>query len=83
MRRNPYAPKVPCHRVVTADGRLGNYTGGGPERKRKLLEQEGISIVNGRVRHFDEKLFKFPARTLGADLANLQPHLIDDRQRGS
>ncbi len=36
---NPIAILVPCHRVVTAGGRLGGY-GGGIERKRWLLAHE-------------------------------------------
>ncbi len=27
LRRNPFAPEVPCHRVVAADGSLGGYRG--------------------------------------------------------
>ncbi|HET6549297.1 MAG TPA: methylated-DNA--[protein]-cysteine S-methyltransferase [Solirubrobacter sp.] len=38
--RNPIPIVVPCHRVLPGTGRLGNY-GGGPERKRALLELEG------------------------------------------
>ncbi len=38
---NPFAPLVPCHRVVRADGGLGGYSGaGGIKTKRKLLERE-------------------------------------------
>ena len=37
---NPIPIVVPCHRVLPASGRLGAY-GGGPERKRALLELEG------------------------------------------
>jgi len=32
---------VPCHRVLPGSGGIGNY-GGGPERKRALLELEGV-----------------------------------------
>jgi methylated-DNA-[protein]-cysteine S-methyltransferase len=39
--RNPIPIVVPCHRVLPGTGRLGNY-GGGPERKRVLLELEGV-----------------------------------------
>lgn len=39
--RNPVAIVVPCHRVITADGRLGGY-GGGLDTKRKLLRLEGV-----------------------------------------
>ena len=35
-------PRVPCHRVVHADGRLGGYAFGGPRAKRALLEAEGV-----------------------------------------
>jgi methylated-DNA-[protein]-cysteine S-methyltransferase len=43
--RNPVPILVPCHRVVPAGGGLGNY-GGGPERKRALLELEGASLLS-------------------------------------
>jgi methylated-DNA-[protein]-cysteine S-methyltransferase len=38
--RNPIPILVPCHRVLPGSGGLGAY-GGGPERKRALLELEG------------------------------------------
>lgn len=41
--RNPLSIVVPCHRVVGAGGSLTGY-GGGLERKRFLLELEGIPI---------------------------------------
>ena len=40
---NPVAIVVPCHRVIGADGRLTGYAGG-LERKRWLLEHEGIDL---------------------------------------
>ncbi|MCC7406666.1 MAG: MGMT family protein [Phycisphaeraceae bacterium] len=43
MNRNPYAPAVPCHRVVASDGRLTGYAGG-LAKKRAMLEAEGVSI---------------------------------------
>lgn len=36
-----YDPKVPCHRVIRADGKMGDYNRGGAIRKAKLLEEEG------------------------------------------
>ena len=43
--KNPYAPKIPCHRVIRSDGRLGGYSGrGGIKTKKKLLKLEGISL---------------------------------------
>lgn len=38
---NPVPVIVPCHRVLPSSGGVGNY-GGGPERKRFLLELEGV-----------------------------------------
>lgn len=44
LRRNPFAPHVPCHRVIAADGSLCGFNGQhtGPEilRKQQLLDEE-------------------------------------------
>ena len=44
LRRNPFAPDVPCHRVIAADGSLcgfnGQREGEQIERKRRLLDEE-------------------------------------------
>lgn len=41
---NPMPILIPCHRVLPADGSLGNYSGGaGPSFKRRLLELEGVA----------------------------------------
>ena len=41
--KNPNAPKIPCHRVIRSDGKLGGYSGpGGIKTKKKLLNSEGI-----------------------------------------
>ena len=43
--KNPYAPKIPCHRVIRSDGTLGGYSRkGGINTKRKLLKLEGILL---------------------------------------
>ena len=43
--RNPYAPTVPCHRVIRSDGSLGGFSApGGIKLKRKLLKNEGFSL---------------------------------------
>jgi methylated-DNA-[protein]-cysteine S-methyltransferase len=40
MSRN-YDPKITCHRVVRADGKMGGYNRGGPSRKAEILREEG------------------------------------------
>lgn len=45
---NPYAPIVPCHRVVGSDRGLGGY-GGGLDIKRELLIREGVTFEGNRV----------------------------------
>ena len=43
--KNPYSPKIPCHRVVRSDGSLGGYYGrGGIKKKLKLLISEKVAI---------------------------------------
>ena len=43
--KNPFPPKIPCHRVIRSDGSLGGYSGkGGIETKKKLLRKEGIIV---------------------------------------
>ena len=43
--KNPYAPKIPCHRVIRSNGSLGGYSGkGGVKTKRFLLKKEGIRL---------------------------------------
>jgi O-6-methylguanine DNA methyltransferase len=45
LYRNPLPIAVPCHRVVGADGTLGQYATGGPRLKRRLLLAEGLPLV--------------------------------------
>lgn len=46
LSKNPFAPLIPCHRVVGADGRLTGYTGtGGVHAKRRLLIKEGVALA--------------------------------------
>ena len=54
LRVNPFAPQVPCHRVIAADGSLHGFAGhtDGPllAKKRRLLESEGVRFdERGRV----------------------------------
>jgi len=62
LRCNPYAPQVPCHRVVRSDGSIGGFNGkrDGCEivRKRELLRREGVEIVKGKI-DLEKYLFVF------------------------
>ncbi len=53
LRRNPYAPQVPCHRVIPATLALGGFAGStgaaATGRKRRLLEAEGVRFEHGRL----------------------------------
>jgi methylated-DNA-[protein]-cysteine S-methyltransferase len=46
LKRNPYCPIIPCHRVIRSDGSIGGFhgeiSGKHIENKLKLLEQEGV-----------------------------------------
>lgn len=54
LKRNPFAPSVPCHRVIKSDLTVGGFFGarGGEDvgRKLALLAREGIVFDNGRLR---------------------------------
>lgn len=59
--KNPYAPKVPCHRVVRSDGAVGGYAFG-PKKKIALLSKEGVVIKGGKVVNFSDRFYSFPKR---------------------
>ena len=43
--RNPYAPNIPCHRVIRSDGGFGGYSGRcGIKKKVSLLRSEKVQI---------------------------------------
>src|SRR5207249_5613522 len=44
LANNPIPYFIPCHRVVRADGVIGNYGGGGPEAKKAILTLEGVRV---------------------------------------
>jgi len=50
MKTNPFAPVVPCHRVLASDGRLTGYSAGeGVTTKRQMLLKEGVRFLGDRV----------------------------------
>jgi len=65
MRCNPYAPKVPCHRVVASDGSIGGFSGSwNPKsekikRKIMMLRKEGVEVKNNKIVDFYNDLYDF------------------------
>jgi O-6-methylguanine DNA methyltransferase len=50
LHRNPNPSEIPCFRVVNAKGELsGEFAFGGENAQAKLLMEEGVEVVNGRV----------------------------------
>lgn len=53
LRANPFAPQVPCHRVIASDLTIGGFQGekSGPAlaKKLRLLTAEGITFQNGHL----------------------------------
>lgn len=80
MSLNDDIVRVPCRRVVQSDGGIGGYTGGGPEKKIRLLKGEGIEISNNRVVDLERYLFRdfktgYPLRRLSRRQALLKKRL--------
>jgi methylated-DNA-[protein]-cysteine S-methyltransferase len=48
LNKNPYAPQVPCHRVVGSNGALTGFAAG-LVKKTEMLTEEGIAVKNGRA----------------------------------
>lgn len=41
LAKNPFAPWIPCHRVIRSNGCLGGYSGrGGIVKKKEMLSEE-------------------------------------------
>jgi methylated-DNA-[protein]-cysteine S-methyltransferase len=64
MRRNPYSPQVPCHRVVCSSGFIGGFSGNvNPNskevhRKVRMLKSEGVKIKGNKIMNFEKILVK-------------------------
>lgn len=65
LRCNPYAPVVPCHRVVCSDGRIGGFAGKTRgkmiAKKVRLLDREGVRVQEGEVQDFVSRCHRFGA----------------------
>lgn len=62
LKHNPFAPEVPCHRVIRTDRTIGGFagttSGSKIDKKIALLKEEGVSFSeNGTV--VEECIFRF------------------------
>lgn len=50
LHENPDPSRIPCHRVVNAQGRLAPaFAFGGPAKQALLLQREEVECNNGKV----------------------------------
>jgi len=53
LKRNPDAPRTPCHRVVSSSGKIGGFggerVGKKVDEKIRMLRQEGVGVRKGRI----------------------------------
>lgn len=49
VMRNNFDLSVPCHRVVSSDGSVGEYNRGGKEKKIEMLRSEGVKFAGSKV----------------------------------
>jgi methylated-DNA-[protein]-cysteine S-methyltransferase len=63
LKKNPFAPEVPCHRVVKSDGTLGGFMGKTKgesiEKKIALLRKEGVVVEENSIQDFEKKRHRF------------------------
>ena len=57
MNKNPYAPQVPCHRLVKSNGDLGGFATD-IKVKIKRLQKEGVVVSDNKIVDFQSTLFE-------------------------
>jgi O-6-methylguanine DNA methyltransferase len=45
LGKNPFAPRVPCHRVIKKDGSLGGYSGAMGKKEKLLRDEKALPPV--------------------------------------
>ncbi len=55
MSKN-FDPKIPCHRIVRTDGKIGNYNRGGSRKKEKILRMENAFDKDGNLKMWDPSI---------------------------
>ena len=58
LNKNPHAPVVPCHRVVSSNAGIGGFASG-INNKIKILAKEGVKVKDNKIVDFEKKLFRF------------------------
>ena len=56
MNKNPFAPEVPCHRVVQSDGSIGGFAHGS-QQKKKMLVSEGVMFNGNKIQNFNDIVY--------------------------
>ena len=61
LKDNPYAPEVPCHRVIQSSGEAGGFSGSimNQNKKIRILKKEGVKFNRSRIENFDKDLHLF------------------------
>ena len=59
MNKNPWAPQVPCHRVVRSDGSIGGFASD-VSVKIQRLDAEGVLTHKGKIVNFQQKRYPLP-----------------------
>ena len=80
MNQNPNADDMPCYKIVYSDGRLGGF-GLGINGKIRRLNQDNISVENGRIVDFENILFDdfktdYPLKKLRSEQLELRKNVI-------
>ncbi|MCX6798183.1 MAG: MGMT family protein [Candidatus Falkowbacteria bacterium] len=58
LNRNPFAPEVPCHRIIKSNGAVGGFADG-TKKKIAMLRKERVEIKKGKI-NLDKYLYVFP-----------------------
>jgi methylated-DNA-[protein]-cysteine S-methyltransferase len=63
LKKNPFAPEVPCHRIIKSDLSIGGYYGATSGEKIiekvKLLKSEGVCLDESGSLLKNEQIYKF------------------------
>ncbi|KAH6715056.1 DNA binding methylated-DNA--cysteine S-methyltransferase [Leptodontidium sp. 2 PMI_412] len=55
LRRNPFAPEVPCHRIICADGSIGGFKGEPQDAPSGVNQIEKLRLLKSEGVLFDER----------------------------